>query len=218
MAEKIDYQRVFKTRARHQYIIKELCPNAPSRPGIYLFWRIDENQFRHAYVGLASKSLLDRLAQHLGGFDTHIDLSLKSHGLYNYVYDKTKKVWVKKDNPYGYKIHILCECPESEVNEKEKYYIKLMADKGYQLKNVTSGSQDSTKCGMDINRPSKGYHEGVAYGTVKTTRKVKDFFDKYLDFTIKPPTNKIKERKFSEFTEFLNIDDEVDKTDEKDTD
>lgn len=51
--------------------------------------------------------------------------------------------------------------------------------------------------------PAKGYYDGVKQGQKKATEQVRTYFDKYLDFAIKPPTNKIKERKAEEFKKFL---------------
>ena len=57
-----------------------LNPKLDESSGIYILRRQDENGFRYAYVGQA-KRILTRLSQHLSGYQ-HIDLSLKSHGLY----------------------------------------------------------------------------------------------------------------------------------------
>jgi hypothetical protein len=92
---------------------------------------------------------------------------------------------------------------QEELNQKEQEFIKKFADKGYQLRNKTIGSQGKGKTGLENAKPSKTYTQGVVYGTLKTKRKVKEFFDKYLDFVVKQPSTKIKERKFAEFGEFL---------------
>ena len=184
--KEIDYRKVYANKYRNENIIKELWPKTRAVPGIYCFYRIDQEGFKHAYIGLASKSLLYRMAQHLSGFDTHIDKSIRKYGLYNYVLDKSKQPkWIKKDNEFGYKCCVMCECPEEQVNQKEKDYIKYMADKGWQLKNVTSGSQDSSKCGLDINRPSKGYHEGLAKGRANLQKDLNYIIEKYLVITTK---------------------------------
>ena len=57
---------------------------------------------------------------------------------------------------------------------------------------------------MIENQSPKNYREGVAYGELKTKRKVKEYFDKYLDYSVKGVSNKIKERKYNEFKDWLN--------------
>ena len=178
-------------KQRNEERIKKLCPQAQHTSGIYVFYR-EQDGFKHAYIGLATKSLLTRLAQHLEGYSQHIDLSIRKYGLF----DATK-------NPYGYKVAILCECPPNECNDKEQYYIKQWANKGWQMKNTTGGSQGQGKFGINENKSAKGYYDGVAQGEKKTKEKVKAYFDKYLDAVIKQPSNKTKERKLAEFGEFI---------------
>jgi hypothetical protein len=45
-------------------------------------------------------------------------------------------------------------------------------------------------------------------GRKNAVREVKVFFDKYLDFSIKDKPTKIKERKYNEFKEWLNDENE----------
>ena len=188
---KVNYNKIFAMQSKNEDRIRQLCPKAVHKSGIYCIYR-EQDGFRFAYVGLATKSLLSRIAQHLSGYSTHIDLSICKYGLYD-----------AEKNPFGYKVSILCYCSASECNEKEQFYIKEMANNGWQMKNSTSGSQGVGKQGITENKPSKGYYDGVAYGITKTKRKVCEFFDKYLDFTIKGKINKIKERKYDEFKNWL---------------
>lgn len=191
MAKTINYRQVFARKERNEQRIKELCPQARHTSGIYVFFR-EQDGFRHAYIGLATKSLLTRLAQHLEGYSQHIDLSIRKYGLYE-----------SKKNPNGYRIAILCECSPEECNEKEQEYIKAWANEGWQMKNTTGGSQGIGKVDINERKPAKTYTQGVTYGTLKTKKKVKEFFDKYLDYSIKQPPTKIKEKKFAEFKQFL---------------
>ena len=128
-------------------------PKLNDRSGIYFLLRTDENGFRYAYIGQATKSVLQRLASHLSGYKQHIDKSLKAHGLYS------------EDNPYGWRVEFL-NFPISELDEKEKYYIKLYADKGYQLRNVSVGGQGSERDSGQIGerKPPKGYRDGILQG------------------------------------------------------
>ena len=187
----VNYKQIFAKKKQNEERIKKLCPKATTTSGIYIFHRY-QGDFKFAYIGQATKSLLSRLADHLNGYEQHIDLSIRKWGLY----DEYK-------NPNGYRVDILCYCSPKDCDEREQYYIKLYANIGYQLRNVTTGSQGEGKQGMTENKPPKNYHQGVAYGELKTKRKIREFFDKYLDAIIKQPTNKIKERKLQEFYDFI---------------
>ena len=76
----MNYRQIYARKAECEKRIKEVCPQATHDSGIYCFTRVDEDGFKFAYVGLASKSLLARLGEHLVGYQ-HIDLSIKKHGL-----------------------------------------------------------------------------------------------------------------------------------------
>lgn len=184
----VNYRQIKAIEAANKKLILQVCPDCPDRSGIYFLIR-RENGFKWAYIGQAKK-ILTRLAQHLNGYQ-HIDMSIKKHGLWS------------EDNPTGYKIHFL-QFPESELDEKEQYFIKLYANGGYQLRNHTAGGQGEGKTGLDNQKPSKGYYDGIAQGEKKTREYVRAMFEKYLDFEIKDKPNKVKERKLKEFEEWLN--------------
>ena len=193
---KPNYKQIFAIKKQNEERIKKLCPKATHTSGIYFIYR-EQNGFKFGYVGQATKSLLSRLGEHLNGYKQHIDLSIRKYGLY----DKVK-------NPYGYKVSIICYCTPEQCNEKEQEFIKKYANEGWQLRNSTTGSQGEGKQSIIENKSTKGYREGVAYGELKTKRQVKVFFDKYLDFVIKDKPNKVKERKYNEFKEWLNGEEE----------
>lgn len=188
-----NYRQIYAIRKQNENKILQLCPEAKQASGIYCFYRIDENNFRFCYVGQASKdNLLSRCASHLEGYKQHIDLSIRKYGLY----DEDK-------NPYGYKLMVLCYCPAEECDEKEQFFIRQYADDGWQLKNVEIGGK-SGKTDMNERKPSKGYREGVDHGRRQTQKEIKTLFGKYLTYSIKDKPNKIKQRKYDEFTAFLN--------------
>lgn len=187
MSKVINYRQVFAKKSALEKRIKGICPNAMDKSGIYIMTR-EENGFKFAYIG-QSLTCLSRLVAHLQGFDQWIDKSIKSHKLYS------------SQNPNGWKIGCLY-FPKEELDEKEQYYIKLYADNGYQLRNVSSGGV-GTKFGVNDNKISRGFYEGVGYGIEKTKKQIRNYFDKYLDYTIKGKPNKIKERKLAEFGEFI---------------
>lgn len=160
-----NYKQIFARKQRYKKKWLDLNPNLTNNSGIYILTR-EENGFRYAYVGQAVH-ILDRLISHLEGYSQHIDLSLKSHKLYSAKNTTGWKVWQK-------------ECPQDQLNNAEQYYIKCMADKGYQLRNKTSGSQGQGKTGIADNKPAKGYRDGVAYGKKKLARDLTTIIDKYL--------------------------------------
>lgn len=169
-------------------------PNLTEESGIYTFSRVDlTTGIRYAYVGQA-QHLLTRLAQHLSEHKQHIDNSLHKRKLF----DAAK-------NPEGWSIDWKIY-PPSKLNEMEQETISTVAKNGYQLLNRTTGSQGTEKRAMDGGEGIGGYRKGKAAGEVQLRKRVKEYFDKWLDVSVKPPTNKIKERKLEEFKTFIGDD------------
>lgn len=185
----MNYKQIYARKKACEKRITDTFGDIPNTSGIYVFARVDENGIKYAYVGQA-KHLLSRIAEHLLGYQ-HIDLSIKKHGLFC------------AENPNGY--NLLCiEAPENELDTQERRNISLFAEMGYQLRNKTIGGQNKGKDGLDDNKPSKGYHDGLEQGRKNAINEIKVLFEKYLDFSIKGEPNKIKERKFAEFEEILH--------------
>lgn len=163
-----------------------LHPELNDRSGIYILYR-EENGIKYAYVGQA-KHILTRLAQHLSGYQ-HIDLSLKKHGLFG-----------EKEN--GYRVHTEY-CPPNRLDDAEREWIKVMANKGYQLRNKTLGGQDEGKGGLDNQKPSRGYHDGLAQGRKSLAKELLHIIDTH-HFEIKPEKdNKITQKALAKFWELL---------------
>ena len=166
------------------------------RSGIYFLLREDENGFRFGYIGQA-KNITQRLCGHLAGYKQHIDRSLKAHGLYS------------EDNPYGWRVEFL-NFPESQLDEKEKYYIKLYADKGYQLRNVSVGGQGSERDSGQIGerKPPKGYRDGIKQGKISLARELTAIAEKHLKIEIRDDkkNNKVSQKQFEKFKELMNED------------
>jgi hypothetical protein len=157
--------------------------------GIYFLTRIDENGIKYAYVGQA-KHILTRLAQHMVGYQ-HIDLSLKSHGLYN------------EDNIYGWKAEAL-NFEQDLLDQKEQEYIIEYANKGYQLRNKKNGGQHGGSSQIDEYRPKKGYRDGLKQGRKNTIKEIANLFDKHLDYSQKSDKpNKNQEKAMLKFKEIL---------------
>ena len=188
----MNYKQIYAIKTQNEKRIKQLCPAATHKSGIYCFHREDENGFKYAYVGLATKSVLSRCAEHLSGYTQHIDRSIKAHKLYD------------EENPYGWKLDILCFCPAEECNEKEQFYVKKVHQSGRQLLNVTGGSQGKGKFNIGQSKSPKTYTEGVVQGEKNIAKRIKHLFDLHLDYTTKkqPPT-KLQERALQKFKDFL---------------
>lgn len=176
--------------AKNKGKILLINPEINDNSGIYFLTREDEDSIKYAYIGQA-KHILTRLAQHLSGYQ-HIDLSIKKHG------------FASMSNPVGWYIHFL-NFEESELDEKEQYYIKLYAQKGYQLRNKTAGGQCEGKRQIDEYRPQKGYRDGVAQGRKNLAKELSGIIDKHLVISLKPEkeNNKISQRAFEKFCDLL---------------
>lgn len=192
----MNYQNIRKAKVierQNRERLLKVNPKLDDESGIYFLTREDEQGFRYAYIGQAVH-ILQRLAGHLVGYQ-HIDLSLKKHGLYS------------EDNPYGWKVNFM-HYPKTELDEQEQYWIKQYADKGYQLRNKTSGSQGEGKAQIDDFRPQKGYRDGLAQGRKNAVRELKNIIDKHLIVSLKPEkaNNKVSQKQFEKFKEILNDD------------
>ena len=170
----VNYKQIWAIKKANEQRILKVCPDCPNTSGIYFLLR-EEDEFKFAYIG-QSVNILQRLADHLQGYQ-YIDLSIKKHGLWS------------EENPTGYKVHFL-EFPKDLLDEKEQKYIRQYANAGYQLRNLTSGSQGQGKKGFENARQPKTYTEGVVQGEKNMAKQIKHLFDLHLDFAPKknPPT------------------------------
>lgn len=176
-----NYIRAKEIEERNKERILAVLPNVGENSGCYIFTRGDEQGFLYAYVGQA-KHLLSRLAQHLSGHEQHIDRSLKKHGLWS------------ESSPYGWQVSVI-ECAESELNALERKLIREVADNGFQLRNVTSGGQNSGKTDINERKPARGYRDGVKQGERNVIKKIAHLFDLHLKAVPKsdnPSKNAIK--------------------------
>ena len=190
----LDYKKFRQAKAIEAKNKKKwlaLNPKLNDESGIYILTRQDENGFRYAYVGQA-KRILTRLSQHLSGYQ-HIDLSLKSHGLYS------------EDNPYGWGVCIQ-HCPVDRLNEEEQRWIKYCADRGYQLRNKTSGSQGEGKTKIDDYRPSKGSYDGIKQGKKSLAKELSHIAEKHLEIRLKSEKqgNKVSEKQYEKFMALIS--------------
>ena len=170
----------------------KLNPNLNDNSGVYILRRVDEDGFKFGYAGQA-KHILTRLCQHSAGHKQHIDLSLKKHGLYS------------ENNPYGWTV--ICEnFSEDNLDRAEQFYIKWLADQGYQLRNKTGGSQGQGKKQIDEYRPAKGYYDGLKQGKKSLARELSHIIDTHLQVSLKPEkqSNKVSIRAFEKFQNLID--------------
>ena len=181
----MNYKQIKAIEKANKERILKVCPNVQEESGIYILTRF-ENNFKFAYVGQA-KNLLNRLAQHLSGYQ-HIDLSLKKHGLYS---DK---------NPTGWKAWVVYY-PNSALDLMEKKHIESLANEGYQMRNKTSGGQGKGKEQIAPFKEPKGYRDGLRQGYKNARRDVAKWA-KWFD--IKYDANKVNACKaYEKFKEFI---------------
>lgn len=185
-----NYRQVMAIKKTNEDRIRKHCPNVTENCGIYLFWRVDENGFKYAYVGQA-KNLLKRLGEHLSGYQ-HIDLSIKKHKFYD------------DSNIYGYHVEVLEECELDELDTREQHWIKYYADQGFQLRNKTTGSQGEGKAALGEGKSNKGYRDGLAQGRKNTQKEIAKLFENNLTYEINGKPNKNKQKAYDKFTDFLN--------------
>ena len=177
-------------KAEREKRIKKICPDIPNSSGIYVFCRIDEAGIRRAYCGQA-ENLLERCASHLGEYD-HIALSLKKHGFYS------------NENPYGWKLDYRAY-PKSELDDKEVKTIKSFADKGFQMYNVTAGSQGKGKQVTGQYKQPKTYSQGVQQGRKNMARELSSIAEKHLKIELRADkvSNKTSQKQYNKFMDLL---------------
>lgn len=189
----MSYQNIKQAKAieyKNKKRLLEINPKLDDGSGIYFLTRVDETDIKYAYIGQA-KHILTRLAQHLVGYQ-HIDLSLKKHGLYS------------NDNPYGWKVGFI-HFSESQLDDKEQYYIKQYALNGYQLRNKTAGGQGERKLQINEYRPTKGYRDGLVQGRKNLAKELSNIADKHLVIGLRPDkqNNKVSIKAFDKFKALL---------------
>lgn len=194
----LDYKKFRQAKAieaKNKQKWLALNPKLNDKSGIYFLLREDENGFKYAYIGQALR-IINRLCSHLAGFDQHIDLSLRKHKLYN-----------ESDNPYGWRVEFL-NFPENQLDDKEKYYIKLYADKGYQLRNVSLGGQGENRASGSIGerKAPKGYMQGIQQGKKTLAKELSHIAEKHLEIRLKPEKqgNKVSEKQYEKFMSLIS--------------
>ena len=190
------YKNIAKVKAiEKKNEVKLLSANSKldNGSGIYFLTRVDaETGIKFSYVGQALH-IKNRMLQHMVGYQ-HIDLSIRKHGLYS------------EDNPSGWNINFI-HFPKEELNEKERYYITLYAQNGYQSRNKDTGG-GAGKQELGERKQTKGYYDGLVQGYKNAIKEINHIIDKHLVVSIKPEkaNNKVSIKAFEKFREILSED------------
>lgn len=188
------YKNIAKVKAiekKNEIKLLSVNPKIDNGSGIYFLTRVDvETGIKFSYVGQALH-IKSRMLQHMVGYQ-HIDLSIRKHGLYS------------EDNPSGWNINFM-HFPKEELNEKERYYITLYAQNGYQSRNKDTGGGVG-KQELGERKQSKGYYDGLAQGRKNLARELNNIIDKHLVITLKPDKqyNKVSIKAFEKFNALLS--------------
>ncbi len=190
-----NYRQVFAVEKKNKDRLLKVNPKLNDKSGIYFLLREDENGFKYAYIGQAVH-VISRLASHLSGYQQHIDLSIRSHGLYD-----------AEKNPYGWRVEFM-NLPASPLDEAEKKYIRLYADKGYQLRNVSLGGQGENRASGSIGerKAPKGYMQGIQQGKKNLARELSNIAEKHLKIEIRDDKkhNKLSQKQYEKFKFLMN--------------
>lgn len=187
---KQNYKKIYAMNKEREKQILKICPDISNNSGIYVFYRVDELGFKYCYCGQA-KHIRERCASHLAEYD-HIGLSLKKRGFYS------------EDNPYGWKLFFYT-CLEKDLDENERYEIKNLADKGYQLYNVSSGGQGKGRTQIGEYKPQKTYRQGIETGRKSLAKELKHIIDTHLTIMLKQGKegNKVSQKALEKFWSLL---------------
>ena len=163
--------------------------------GIYAF----ERTVNYVYVG-QSKDLLNRTVSHLQGYEQHIDLSLKKHGLYS------------NQNPAGWRVEVLEKCEECDLDGAERRWIEYYnTNPVCELLNITDGGQGKGKADIGQRKAVKGYYDGIKQGRKKVIDEINNRLTKGDIRLVIDNPNKIKEKHLAKLYEILGAN--YDKTD-----
>lgn len=194
-----NYRQVFAVEKKNKDRLLKVNPKLNDKSGIYFLIREDENGFKFAYIGQAVH-VISRLASHLSGYQQHIDLSIRSHGLYD-----------SEKNPYGWRVEFM-NLPASQLDEAEKKYIRLYADEGYQLRNVSLGGQGENRASGSIGerKAPKGYMQGIQQGKKVLARELSSIAEKHLEIRLKAEkeNNKVSQKQYEKFMSLLGSGDD----------
>jgi len=191
MGKQLNYKQLFARNAEISALLDQVCPTMNEGSGIYVLTR-EEDGKKFTYIGQAI-NIKRRMIAHIQGYSQHIDISIKKRGFYSV------------ENPYGWKLTYK-NFPVNELDEKERYYIKMAQEQGYELLNIINGGQGEGKFDINDRKPTKTYKDGLKQGYLNAQRDVAKLFEKNLEVSIKGNSNKNKEKALQKFNDFMKID------------
>lgn len=154
-------------------LLLSFFPDLPKTSGIYIWTRLDEKTgIDCVYIGKA-KNVLERSAQHLLGNESHLDKSIKKHGLY------------AKENPSGWYIYVEQLADEPDLDRLEQWYIaNYKKNPNVKLYNIESGgTKGKTIIGERKQRRDVSWRQNARARAFADLRKWFDLSP--LDGTIK---------------------------------
>ena len=101
--------------------------------------------------------------------------------------------------------------PASQLDEAEKKYIRLYADKGYQLRNISLGGQGENRASGSIGerKAPKGYMQGIQQGKKVLARELSSIAEKHLKIELREDkaNNKVSQKQYEKFMDLLKAGD-----------
>lgn len=181
-----DYNQYKAVKKRTEAKLSKHYPKIKNQSGIYMFYRVV------AYIGKSSEKdgILGRCASHCISHEQHIDNSIHSRKL-------------SCDGGQWYIVPLIY-CDKSKVDEMEQLFIKEYQSKGYELYNIESGGTTG-KTDISERKERGGYNKGKQVGYEKAQREIAKLFEKNLSCVINGKPNKLKERAYQKFMDFLSI-------------
>lgn len=199
--KKVNFAQLKAIEQKNKNRVLQLCPYMQDRSGIYMFYRSDENGNVFArYIGKSETSVLERCASHLRPFastPTHIDASLKKHGLYS------------ESNSTGWQVSVLEYCLPQQCDERERYYIGFATKLGINLHNIESGGTTG-KTDINERKPARSYRDGVKQGERNVIKKIAHLFDLHLQAVYKANNpSKNAKKAMEKFIDMIGAKDET---------
>lgn len=191
MSKYDNYKKAKAIEKQNKKRLLEVNPLLTENSGIYFLTREDKNGIKHGYIGQA-RHILSRLAQHLNGYQQHIDLSIRKYGLYS------------EENVHGWRVGFM-EADRTRLDELEQHFIKVYAQNGYQLKNKNSGGSLGKEQIAEY-KPSKTYRDGILQGKKMLARELSHIIEKHLEIGLKEgkENNKISINALDKFRSLLD--------------
>lgn len=181
----MNYKQLFTIKNKNRQRVLAIDNSLLEQSGIYAFTRQDENGLKFAYIGQAV-NLLDRVAQHLSQYD-HLGLSIKKRGL---------------GGVDGWTCFALEYADKCALDERERFYIKEYADKGYQLFNATTGGQDGEK-EVIKQKPRKNYTDGLREGREKAIAEIAKLYRQQYETKMNGELTVMAVKAMAKFKELL---------------